>query len=614
MIEKPKSLYTRLFKLVGKYWFYLLGSTLAAFIYVSFNSISIWLTASLLNSILADFENVVRESKLLESATDLSMNDRLKLWTNNLILQETAVDTLKMLCVYLLSVFAVKNVFLYLKNILLTYVQFQLITELRNRLYVKFQQLSLSYFDRKKSGELTSIVVNDVANMRRALSTSFQKLFVEPINILAFLTLMFIISPKLTLVAGIIVPVSGIAIFAIGRSIRRKSRRTAGKIAGITNIITETLASIRIVKAFSMEQYEITKFLKETKKYFKLIFRRAKLRHLSTPITETIGVGIGVSLLMVGGMDVLVEKSMTSEDFIRFVLLMFSVMDPLRKLSNVNVELQAGMASAERVYTVLDRAPDICDVPNAVQASRFKDRIQFEDVHFHYKGEDTKVLNGISFSVKKGEIVAVVGASGAGKSTIADLIPRFYDVTSGKIMIDGKDIREVALSSLREQMGIVTQETILFNDTIKSNIAYGLESLSEDAIREAAKAANALEFIEEMPDGWNSIVGDKGVRLSGGQRQRLAIARALLKNPPILILDEATSSLDTKSELAVQVAIEKLMKNRTTLVIAHRLSTIKNADIIIVLKNGEISETGSHEELMKNDSVYKNLYDIQFNQ
>ncbi len=610
----PKSLYTRLFKLVGKYWYYLLGSTIAAFIFVAFNSLSIWLMASLLNSIIADFDSVIQQNELLKSSSEISFNDQLKLWTNSLILQNNAVETLKMLCMYLLAAFAIKNVFLYLKNILLTYVQFQLITELRNRLYIQFQRLSLSFFDRKKSGELTSIVVNDVSNMRRALSTSFQKLFVEPINILAFLILMFVISPKLTLVAGIIVPISGIAIFAIGRSIRRKSRRTAVKIAGITNIITETLSSIRIVKAFSMEKYETSKFLSETQKYFKLIFRRAKLRNLSTPVTETIGVGIGVSLLMIGGMDVLVEKTMTSEDFIRFVLLMFSTMDPLRKLSNVNVELQTGMASAERVYTILDRSPDIQDSSTAKDITEFSDKIRFDDVHFQYKGEKNKVLKGVDFTIKKGEVVAVVGASGAGKSTVADLIPRFYEVSSGKITIDNMDIRDITLSSLREQMGIVTQETILFNDTIKSNIAYGLTHLSEEKIAEAAKAANALDFIKAMPDGWNSIVGDKGVRLSGGQRQRLAIARALLKNPPILILDEATSSLDTKSELAVQTAIEELMKNRTTLVIAHRLSTIKNADKILVMDQGEIVQTGTHEELIEIDGLYKNLYHIQFSQ
>ncbi|MBL7059990.1 MAG: ABC transporter ATP-binding protein, partial [Candidatus Marinimicrobia bacterium] len=546
----PKSLYSRLFKLVGKYWHYLLGSTLAAFVFVAFNSLSIWLMASLLNSILADFEKVVSQNHLLKSASDISINDQLKLWTNNLILQGTAVDTLKMLCLYLLGIFAIKNVFLYIKNILLTYVQFQLITELRNRLYIHFQRLSLSYFDNRKSGELTSIVINDVANMRRALSTTFQKLFVEPINIIAFLTLMFIISPKLTLLAAIIVPISGIVIIAIGKSIRRKSRRTAGKIAGITNIITETLASIRVVKAFSMEGYEVNRFLKETKKYFNLIFRRAKLRHLSTPITETIGVGIGVSLLWIGGMDVLVEHTMTSEDFIRFVLLMFSVMDPLRKLSNVNVELQTGMASAERVYKVLDTPSEIKDAPNAEIITAFSNYIQLNDVHFCYNGEESSVLNGISFTVKRGETVAIVGSSGAGKSTVADLIPRFYDVTKGKITIDGQDIREVTLNSLRGQMGIVTQETILFNDSVRANIAYGLEDVSDNDILYAAEAANALEFIEEMPEGWNTIIGDKGVRLSGGQRQRLAIARALLKNPPILILDEATSSLDTESERA----------------------------------------------------------------
>ncbi len=599
-------------KLVGEYWYYFAGSAIAALFYVAFNSASIWLTASLLNSIITDFDKVVDFTQKLQASPHLSVNDQLKLWTNSLIVQDTAVGTLKMLCLYLLGIFALKNVFLYLKNILLAFVQLRLITELRDKLYAHLQILSLSYFNHRKSGELTSIVINDVANMRQALSTSFQKLFVAPINILAFLGLMFVVSPKLTIYALIIVPLSGMAIIAIGRSLRRKSRRAAVKIATVTNILTETLASMRVVQAFSMALYETRRFMKETENYFHLIFRRAKLSNLATPVTETLGVFIGVSLLWIGGRDVLLSHAMTPEDFIRFILLMFSMMDPLRSLSNVNVQIQNGMASAERVFRILDTPSEIVDRPQAAPKPSFENEIRFNDVHFNYNGENTPVLNGISFSLKKGEIVALVGPSGAGKSTIADLIPRFYDVSAGCITIDDTDIRDVTVHSLRKLMGIVTQDTILFNDTIFANIAYGIDDAKPEDVHEAARVANAMTFIEELPEKWDTIVGDKGVMLSGGQRQRIAIARALLNNPPILIFDEATSALDTESEKLVQEAIERLMHDRTVLVIAHRLSTVVNANKIVVLDGGVVKEVGSHNDLIARDGMYKKLYSIQF--
>jgi subfamily B ATP-binding cassette protein MsbA len=493
----------------------------------------------------------------------------------------------------------------------MTLVQYHLITEIRNRLYKHFNSQSLSYFHQKKSGELTSIIINDVANLRRALGTSFHQLLVEPINLLAFTVLLFIINWKLALISVVIVPISGITIMMIGRSIRRKSRRTAAMIAGITNIITETFSSIRVVKAFAMEGYEVQRFFKETHKYFKLILRRAKLRLLASPITETLGVMMGVLLLWVGGMEVLSGKGLTPEDFLRFILLLFAMMDPLRKLSNVNVELQAGAASAERIFAILETPPTIVDELDAVKIDTFKDKIQLNDVSFKYESDDT-VLKNISFEIKKGSTVALVGSSGAGKSTLADLIPRFYDVNQGAIEIDGQDIRYVTLNSLRRLMGIVTQETILFNDTVKANIAYGQKDVDDEKVIAAAKAANALEFIEELPKGLDTVIGEKGVKLSGGQRQRLAIARAIMKNPPILILDEATSALDTESERLVQEALETLMSDRTVLVIAHRLSTVTNADNIIVMEKGLIKEMGTHDELIQKNGLYSNLYNIQF--
>mgnify|MGYP003713895753 FL=1 len=601
-----------MFKLVINQWPYLLLSTLAALVYVALNSASIWLIASLINNIVMDFEQLLADHTRLAEQGALSLNEKLKFWSNGFILRDTAQDTLKVLCLTIMVVFLAKNVFLYLKNISMTLVQYHLITEMRNRLYKHFNSQSLSYFHQKKSGELTSIIINDVANLRRALGTSFHQLLVEPINLLAFTVLLFIINWKLALISIVIVPISGITIMTIGRSIRRKSRRTAAMIAGITNIITETFSSIRVVKAFAMEGYEVQRFFKETHKYFKLILRRAKLRLLASPITETLGVMMGVLLLWVGGMEVLSGKGLTPEDFLRFILLLFAMMDPLRKLSNVNVELQAGAASAERIFAILETPPTIVDKFDAVIIDTFKDKIQINDVSFKYESDDT-VLKNISFEIKKGSAVALVGSSGAGKSTLADLIPRFYDVNQGAIEIDGQDIRHVTLNSLRRLMGIVTQETILFNDTVKANIAYGQKDVDDEQVIAAAKAANALEFIEELPKGLDTVIGEKGVKLSGGQRQRLAIARAIMKNPPILILDEATSALDTESERLVQEALETLMTDRTVLVIAHRLSTVTNADKIIVMEKGLIKEMGTHDELIQKNGLYSNLYNIQFN-
>ena len=606
-----ESLYKRMFKLVIQHWPYLLLSTLAALVFVVLNSASIWLTASLINNILMDFQQLLADHSQLTGKGTLTLNEKLKYWTNDLILRETPHETLKVLCLSIMVVFLTKNVFLYMKNFFMTLVQFHLITELRNRLYKHFNTLSFSYFDQKKSGELTSIVINDVANLRRALGSSFHQLLVEPINLLAFILLLFVISWKLALLSIIILPIAGLTILSIGRSIRRKSKRTAAMIAGITNIITETLSSIRVVKAFAMEGYEVQRFFKETHHYFQLILRRAKLGLLASPITETLGVMIGVLLLWVGGIEVLSGEGLTPEDFLRFILLLFAMMDPLRKLSKVNLALQTGAASAERVFSILDTLPTIVDKADAVKIDSFKEKIRFKNVSFRYESDD-KILKDISFKIEKGSIVALVGSSGAGKSTLADLIPRFYDVNNGGITIDGHDVRDLSLNSLRRLMGVVTQETILFNDTVRANIAYGQKNVNDEQVILAAKAANALEFINDLSEGFDTVIGEKGVKLSGGQRQRLAIARAIMKNPPILILDEATSALDTESERLVQKALETLMANRTVLVIAHRLSTVTNADKIILLDKGEIKEIGTHNELMEKEGFYSNLYKIQF--
>lgn len=606
------SIYRRMGQLMFHYWPYIIISSVSAIIFVLLNSTAMWLVASLINNVLSDFDKIVQSQMEWAAKPALTMNEKLKYWTNILILRETPAESLKVLCITLLGVFFTKNIFLYIKNILLRIVELKLVKNIRDRLYQHIQTLSLGYFNKKETGYITSIVMNDVGQFQSAVGVVFQRLFVEPINILTFVTLLFIISWKLAIIAIVILPLAGIAIVTIGRSIRRKSRRTQTKIAEIMQILTETLSSIRIVKAFVNEKEEVKKFTGESQNYFNLLLQRARLDLISGPVTESFGVIIGVVLLWYGGMEVLSKEGLSAEDFIRFIVILFSILGPIKQMSNVNIKIQMGAASAERIFGLLDTPPEIVEKADAVDLGEFRKSIEFDRVHFEYNDDDERVLDEVSFTINKGEVVAMVGPSGSGKSTIADLIPRFYDVSRGTIRIDGHDIRETTLASIRGNMGIVTQEVVLFNDTIRNNIAYAQQNVSEDAIRQAADAANATVFIEDTPNGFNTLIGERGVNLSGGQKQRLAIARALLKNPPILILDEATSALDTESEKMVQRAIEVLMKDRTALVIAHRLSTVQNADKIIVLEKGKIIEVGSHTDLYNKGGLYRRLYDIQF--
>ena len=602
----------RLFSFVLAHWPFLLLSTLAAFFFVVFNSASIWITATMINNILIDFNEMIIENERLKSLNDLTMNDRLKIFSNGLLLKDTAINTVSSVCIALIVVFSAKNISLYIKNITLSIVQYRLIRDLRNKLYSHFHYLSLSYFNKNKSGELTAVLVNDIDNMRNSLSIMFQKLFVEPINILILMSLLFIVSPKLALIALLIIPISSVIIFGISHSIRRRSKRSQAQLAGMTSMIAETIGSMRIVKAFATKSFEIKRFARETQKYYQLMLRRDRLRFVSSPVSETFGATIAALLLWVGARDVLVTQSISSEDFLRFILLLFSLFQPLKNLTNVVNELQNGLASADRVFAIMDIDSDIKDRNNAAEIVDLKESLSFNQVSFSYGEKNDKVLNNINFKINKGEIIALVGPSGAGKSTLVDLIPRFYDTLDGSIKIDNKNIKELKISSLRSLMGIVTQETFLFDDSVKANIAYGLENISDNQIEEAAKAANADDFIKELPDGYNTIIGERGVSLSGGQKQRIAIARAIVKNPPILILDEATSSLDSESEKHVQSAIENLMSKRTVIVIAHRLSTVHNADKILVLEKGQIVQEGKHEDLVNNEGLYKQLHKMQF--
>jgi len=577
-------------------------SIFSSIIYVILNSLSIWLIGTMLSNIMMRNQNKISEPS--------SINEHLNYFIENIIGQGTTIEKLKGLCIALILIFIIKNILFYISNVIIAYVQNKVITDIRIKLFKYVNRLSLSFFNKTKSAEISSIFIRDIAAMRVAFSQSLQKLIIEPISILSFIILLFIINIKFALLAITAIPLCGYVILKLGASIRRKSKRSSIQIAGIMNIIKETINSIKIVKAFNMEKHENKRFKQENKKYFNLIFRQSRLAHLLTPINEMIGLLLGVLLIWFGGIEVLKENpTMSAEDFIKFILLLFAMMQPIRKLANVNVQFQIGIAAADRVFEIFDQKNEIQEDENSIKINSFNSEISFNNVCFKYNKNDKEILKNINVKINKGEITAIVGSSGAGKSTFIDLIPRFYDVNKGSILINDINIKKIKLDSLYKLIGIVTQQTILFNDTIKNNIIYGKLKTTNEEILNAIKVANLIEFIEKLPDGINTIVGENGVKLSGGEKQRISIARAILKNPEILILDEATASLDSESERKVHEAIDNIIKNRTVIIIAHRLSTIKNSNKIVVIDNGELIEQGTHEQLIELKGKYKQLFD-----
>ncbi len=527
-----------------------------------------------------------------------------------LIATQGREQALFIVCLFLVTVFLGKNLFRYLSLFFLAPVRNGIVRDLRLRLVDKILALPLSYFSEARKGDLMSRISADVQEVEWSIVGVVESVAREPIVILGSVAFMVYVSPGLLLFVLGLMLFSGLVIGGVGRSLRRQSGAAQSRLGIIGSLVEETLGGLRIIKGFNAEAWQRGRFARENTHYARTMTALYRRRDLASPLSEFLGIG-AVSVVLWFGAKQVFAGEITAPTFLTFLYAFYNVIEPAKQLTGASYSIRKGMGALERVQAVLDADVAIRDSPDAREIKEFTSGVEFKNVSFHYQNAERSALNNIDLRIGRGQIVALVGASGAGKSTIADLLPRFYDVSEGQILVDGQDIRQLRLQDLRGLMGIVSQEAILFNDTVRSNIAFGSELATEADIEAAAKAANAHEFIVAMPEGYDTNIGDRGSKLSGGQRQRLTIARALLKNPAILILDEATSALDSESEKLVQIALDRLLKNRTALVIAHRLSTVQHADEIVVLDSGRIVERGSHQFLMQNGQYYRKLVELQ---
>ncbi len=539
-----------------------------------------------------------------------AIENRVNAFFSQLIQDHGREEALLIVCGFLVFTFFGKNLFRYLSLYFLAPVRNGIVRDLRNKLVGKMLALPLSYFSEERKGDLMSRISADVQEIEWSIVGVVESVAREPIVILGSLAFMIVVSPQLLIFVFGLMLFSGLIIGGVGRSLRKQSGEAQSRLGLIGSLVEETLGGLRIIKGFNAEQWQMQRFGTENQRYARTLTRLYRRKDLASPLSEFLGIGAVAVLLWFGAKQVFAGE-ISAATFITFLYAFYNIIEPAKQLSGASYSIRKGMGALERVEAVLDAPLGIHDAEQATDVLAFQDNVAFKNVSFRYQNSDRPALANIDLTIPHGKIVALVGASGAGKSTVADLLPRFYDVQEGQILLDGVDIRQLRLRSLRALMGIVSQEAILFNDSVRNNIAFGLESATDEAIMAAAKAANAHDFIVEMPEGYHTNIGDRGSKLSGGQRQRLTIARALLKNPPILILDEATSALDSESEKLVQAALDRLLRNRTALVIAHRLSTVQYADEIIVLDAGRIVERGTHEGLLRKNGVYRKLVELQ---
>lgn len=519
------------------------------------------------------------------------------------------IKALGLICILILTFIILKNIFLYLSLYFLTPIRNRIINDMRTSMYDKVLKLPVGYFNDQRKGDIMSRLTNDLTDVEVSIVSLLSTLFKEPVTILIFVSYMVILSPQLTLFILLFLPISGLVIGRIGRSLKRTSKIAQEKQGEILSTIEETLGGMRVIKGFNAESRQFRKFEDQNDEILQIKNRVNRRRDSASPVSEVMGIAIVVVVLWYGGQLVLQGTFLAPNDFLTYILIFSQVIQPLKTLSAAGYNVRKGAASVERIENLLQEDVRVSESPQAVPLREFSHAIEFKNVSFSYG--DKKILDNISLKIEKGKTVAIVGSSGSGKSTLVDLIPRFHDASQGELLIDGVNIKDYTLKSLRDQLGIVTQEPILFNDTIANNIRLGAQEASQEDIQRAARVANAHQFIVQKPQGYDTNIGERGNKLSGGEKQRVTIARAVLKNPPILILDEATSSLDTESEKLVQDAINNLMSNRTSIVIAHRLSTIRNADEIIVLQNGRIVERGNHADLLLLEGIYHKLVNMQ---
>ena len=607
-MAKSKS-FNRIIGYVKPYWFSLLLNLFFNLLTIFFSLFSFALLVPLLNLLFqTDAVEVVAKPEF--ALTSDYLMSYLNYVMSSIIVANGQRYALIFICVVMIVAFFFRNLGRFFAYYTMAKVRVGTIKDIRKDLYTKILVLPLSYYSKQKKGDIMSRITNDVQEVEVSILNWIESLIKDPLTIIFYFAFLLSQSARLTLFVLVLLPIAGLVIGRIGKILKKESKETQNRLAGITATIEESISGLRIIKGFNAIGYLSRKFGEQNETYSKSLLGVHRKRDMSSPMSEFLSAIVVIIVLWFGGNMILDgDSSLSAAGFISYIVVFSQIISPIKSFAQGYFNIKKGIASADRIFEFMDEDEVITEKENAIEIKDFKDEIRYQDVTFRYEKDD--VLKDVNLKIPKGKVIALVGESGGGKSTLADLLPRFYDVCEGNIVIDGHDIRDYKISDLRGLMGIVTQESILFNDTVFNNIAFGMENVSKEAVVEAAKIANAHGFIMEMEQGYDTYIGDRGMNLSGGQRQRLSIARAVLKNPPILILDEATSSLDTESERLVQDALSKVMSQRTSIVIAHRLSTIQHADEIIVMQKGHIIERGKHEELIALNGVYKKLTDLQ---